>query len=205
MLACLTAHWIIRLEWAMKVFDMCSYSINNFPKDHSTECSVSFKSYLRSSKQKLKIETKQNEKTQPPPQYCSLEGNFHPHLSRLYLGYKAWRNDTELVKRTSYVSSEYKNIQRLPSFLPSFKQAELSAMSLPFELQSSVRILSLSCQRVIGFTASTNGAFFYEWTTMGRKWAEVFFLLVFCPLLGAPFPFNATYICLPLCCQLKDA
>lgn len=146
-------------------------------------------------------QTNKQKKAQPPPQHCSLEDNFHPNLTCLYLDYKAWHNDTELVKRTLYVSSEYKNIQSLPSF----KQAEFRAMSLPFELQSSVRIPSLSVQRVIGCTASTNSVFFYVWIVMGRKWAEVFFLLVFCPLLGAPFPFNATYICLPLCCQLKDA
>lgn len=143
---------------------------------------------------------KRNKKTQPQPQYCSLEDNFGPNLICLYLDYKAWHNDTELVRRTSYVSSEYKNIQSLSSF----KQTELRAMSLPFELQSSVRVLSLSGQRVIGCTAYTNSVF-YVLIITGRKWAEVFFLLVFCPLRGAPFPFNATYICLPLCCQLKDA
>ena len=38
----------------MKVFDMSSYSINNFPEDHSTDCSLSFKFYLRGEKQKHK-------------------------------------------------------------------------------------------------------------------------------------------------------
>lgn len=87
----------------------------------------------------------------------------------------------------------------------SFKQADACHASLPFELLCSWRIPTIPGHRAFGSTAPTSPGCFYECTTIGRKWAEVFFLRVFCPLLGAPFPFKATYICLPLCCQLKDA
>lgn len=91
------------------------------------------------------------------------------------------------------------------SFRSSKQTSDIYSVSLPFELLSSWRIPTSPGKRTFGSPASTNLAFLYECTTIGRKWAEVFFLRVFCPLRGAPFPFNATYICLPLCCQLKDA
>lgn len=179
----------------MKVFDMSLCSINNFPEDHSTDCSMSFEFYLRGSKTKQTNKQKKlNQKAQP--QRCSLGNNFHPTRSAYIL---VITHDTELMKRTPYVSMSTKTSK---GFL-SFKQADICNVFLPLSycLREEHRY---SWSKSLWFCIHEH-VVVYECTTIGRKWAEVFFLRVFCPLLGAPFPFSATYICLPLCCQLKDA
>lgn len=122
---------------------------------------------------------------------------FHPLWSSFIL---IIRYDNVLNKGISCASNKYKTFKGFPC--SHFKHADVCATSphLPFK-----RITKYSWHNSLWFNCVKKTLFIYDMTTIGRKWAEVFFLLVFCPLFVVPLPFRATNICLPLCFQFKDA